>query len=246
MNNKNNQRKTDLEYLNKIEKNWNNDNSDLIDKLKAFTKFVPYTEFPKLFLKYELFKSIINVHGSIIECGVYQGSGIFTWAILSSIFEPVNHIRKIVGFDSFEGFTSVDKNDSSLKNPHLKKGGLKYTGFENLLENVKCFDSVRPLGHINKIELIKGDANFTIKSYKEDNPELVIALLYLDFDLYEPTKNALIQLYDLVPKGGIIVFDELANKDWPGETIAFKEMFDLKDIELKRFPFHPQISYFIK
>ena len=52
-------------------------------------------------------------------------------------------------------------------------------------------DFNRPNGHIPKIEFIQGDANVTIPEFVQDNPFLIISLLYLDFDIYEPTKTAL-------------------------------------------------------
>lgn len=51
----------------------------------------------------------LNIKGSIIECGVHQAGGVFTWAKLSSIYEPYNYHRKIIGFDTFKGFPSVKK-----------------------------------------------------------------------------------------------------------------------------------------
>ena len=50
----------------------------------------------------------------------------------------------------------------------------------------------------------------------------------------------------LVPKGGVICFDKLNCKDWKGESIAFKEVLDLKDIELKKFKYDTWVSYYIK
>ena len=61
----------------------------------------------KFLTKYELFKQILNVNGSIVEAGVLHGGGTLAWAKLSSILEPTNHTRKIIGFDTFEGFPSV-------------------------------------------------------------------------------------------------------------------------------------------
>ena len=60
-----------------------------------------------------------------------------------------------------------------------------------------------------EIELIKGDATQTIPEYVAKNPHLIISLLYLDFDIYEPTKTALEYLLPLVPKGGIVGLDEI-------------------------------------
>ena len=57
--------------------------------------------------------------------------------------------------------------------------------------------------------MIKGDATKTIPKFVKENPYLIIALLYLDFDIYEPTKVALEHLLQLVPKGGIVGLDEI-------------------------------------
>ena len=242
-----NQRVIDSEYLKDLSELWANDSQDYSVKIKAFMKYVPYTEFPKIFAKYELFKMIENVNGSIIECGVNQGNGLFTWGILSSIFEPVNHTRKIFGFDTFDGFTEINKKDKTdAENNHLYKGGLKYSRYDDMIKAIKYFDKIRPLGHISKIELIKGDASKTIPKFLKNNQHIIVSLLYLDFDIYEPTKEALKAMYDLVPKGGLIVFDQINIKEWSGETIAVKEVLGIKNLRLKRFNYHPQLSYYVK
>ena len=166
---------------------------------------------------------------------------------MSSIFEPVNHTRKIFGFDTFEGFTEINiKDKTDVINDHLHKGGLEYNRFDDLIMAIKYFDNIRPLGHIEKIELIKGDASKTIPQFLNNNPHLIISLLYLDFDIYEPTKEALKAMYDLVPKGGLVVFDQINIKEWSGETIAVKEVIGLENLRLRRFNYHPQLSYHIK
>jgi Macrocin-O-methyltransferase (TylF) len=239
-----NQRAVDLYYYEALDKYWDESIGTNLDKLRAFTKYVPLGEFPKLFAKYEIFKKILNVHGAIIECGVHQGAGLMTWGILSSIFEPVNHIRKIVGFDTFEGFVSVNEKDRA-HNDHIKRGGLAVRSFEDVKKAIRHYDTFRPLGHINKVELVKGDASLTIESYIEKNPHLVVALLYLDFDVFEPTRDAIKFLRSRMPKGAVIAFDELYIKQWPGETQAVHETLGLSNLRIERFPFHPQISYAI-
>jgi len=80
--------------------------------------------------------------------------------------------------------------------------------------------------------------------YLNKNPHLVIALLFLDFDLYEPTKIALQTFLPRIPKGGIIAFDEINNPYWPGETIAMIEKVkNLNGITLKKFSYDPNIAY---
>lgn len=238
-----NQRAQDIKYYEGLVNSWETGIGNTLDKLKAFTKYVPLSEFPKLFVKYELFKKVIGVHGAIIECGVHQGGGLLTWGMLSSIFEPINHIRKIVGFDSFEGFTSIHEKDKTVQNANLKVGGLAVDAEDDIRKSIELFDQFRPLGHIPKVQLVRGNAISTIPDFVKSTPHLVVAMLYLDFDVYEPTKVALQEFVPRMPKGSILVFDELYNDQWPGETQAVVDTIGIQQLKLERFPFHPQISF---
>lgn len=244
MQNSVNQRPGDLNYYQSLDNYWDQSIGSNVDKLRAFTKYVPFGEFPKFLAKYEIFKKILNVHGAIIECGVHQGGGLMTWGILSSIFEPVNHIRKVIGFDTFEGFSSLSEKDKA-QNEHAHTGGLAVNSYDDIKNAIRNYDSFRPLGHINKIELVKGDACVTIEQYIEANSHLVVALLYLDFDIFKPTLDAIKLLRERMPKGAVIVFDELYVKEWPGETLAVHQALGINNLRIERFPFHPQISYAI-
>lgn len=238
-----NQRPDDIKYFQELNKYWDKSIGTNLDKLRNFTKYVPFTEFPKFIAKYEIFKKILNIHGGIIECGVHQGGGLMTWALLSSIFEPVNHKRKIIGFDTFEGFAEITDKDFAPQNKDAKIGGLAVDAYSDINEAIRINDLFRPLGHIKKVDLIKGDANITIEKYIKENPHLVVSLLYLDFDVYTPTKRALELLRTRMPIGSIIVFDELYHEDWPGETQALIDTIGVNNLKIERFPFHPQISY---
>ena len=192
--------------------------------------------------KYEIYKKIIDVNGIIIECGVFNGAGLFTWAQLQNIFEPVNYNRKIVGFDTFEGFPQVNtKDENNEKN--YKKGDLKGENIHNFENSIKRYNMERHLSHIDNIELVKGDFMKTSEKYLDTNKHLIVSLLYLDFDLYEPTKKALEVFLPRMPKGAIICFDESNCINFPGETIAMLEELDIKKYVLQRFPFEPWISY---
>ena len=105
------------------------------------------------------------------------------------------------------------------------------------------YDKERFISNINKIELIKGDVKNTIPQFLKDNKFCLVSLLYLDFDIYEPTLIALKNFISRMPKGAIIAFDELNNKNWPGETVALLESIDINNFEIKRFNFEPNISY---
>ncbi len=242
-------KKEEADIFDNLYNKFNNSDLSLAYKLQAFPLWVRRQDIAYFMAKYEIFKKIINVNGSIVECGVFVGSGTLTWLHCSSILEPYNHTRKIIAFDTFSGFPGVDEKDVQTgTSEHLVEGGLNTNPsmYDELKELVKIHDANRPLSHINKVELIKGDACETIKKYTADNPHLLISLLYLDFDIYKPTKEALRGLLSRVVKGGIVAFDELNCKQYPGETIAMLEELDLTNVQLERFPFTTHLSYFVK
>jgi len=217
----------------------------MVERLINFPMYTPRQDLTNFLIKYELFKKVLDVHGSIVECGCLFGGGLMAFAQLSAIFEPVNHTRKIIGFDTFEGFAGVSEEDSASTSAEAREGGLAIDSFEEIERCVELYDMNRSVGHIEKVELVRGDATETIPAYISDNPHLLVSLLYLDFDVYEPTVAALEHFVPRMPKGAIIGFDELNLSDWPGETVALLERFDLNGLRIQRFPFGSTISYVV-
>ena len=164
------------------------------------------------------------------------------WAQMSAILEPVNLTRRIYGFDTFEGFPSLSECDRT-EHSEIKSGSLGANSFDELNELIKIYDSNRFLGHINKVQLIKGDATKTIPDFIQNNPHIVVSLLFLDFDLFEATKTAIENFYPRMPKGAIIAFDELDNPIWPGETQALLKTIGINKLKLERLDFDPYIGY---
>jgi len=212
-------------------------------KIQNFPKYLKRQTLSKILVRYELFKKQLKVKGSIIECGVHEGFGIMSWGHFSSILEPYNYHRKIIGFDTFKGFPDISKKDK--KTGYSKKGAFKekYNTYEDLKLAIKNFDSDRFLNKKEKIELVKGDANVTIPRFIKKNKHLVISLLWLDFDIYKPTKTALNFFIPKMAKGSLVVFDELNNPMWPGETTAFFELNKIKYRKLEIFEFEPNVAF---
>jgi hypothetical protein len=213
------------------------------DKLRNFPKYVRRQEIARFLCRYEIFKRQIGVKGSVVECGVHHGGGVMTWAQCSATLEPYNYHRKIIGFDTFKGFPDIAVQDGRGANAKVGAFGEGYDIHAELTRSIAEFDGNRYLNHKPKIELVKGDANHTIPRYLADNPHLLISLLYLDFDIYEPTITALTQLLPRIPKGGIVAFDEVNNPDWPGETLALLESLDLRAHRLECMEYEPNISF---
>lgn len=215
-------------------------------KLQSFAKYVRRQDISRFLAKNELFKMQLPVTGSIVECGSFMGQGLFTFAQLSAIYEPYNHTRRIIAFDTFEGFPSVSEFDSNTETK-WKKGDLASAPeiVNELNQCISLFDKNRPVGHIPKIELVQGDVKDSIDGYIKQNPHLIVSMLYLDFDIYEPTLIAIKALLERMPKGAVLAFDELNAGNCPGETLALMHTMGIHKVELKRTPFDPYISYAI-
>jgi len=211
-------------------------------KLENFPKYVRRQHLKRFLAFYELFKLILPVKGSIVECGVYRGFGVMSWAKLSAILEPENLTRRIYGFDTFEGFPSVHPNDQG-QFQRTEKCQLGSDSFDELVGLIKQYDADRFLGHIDKVELIRGDMVKTIPEFLHQHRHLLVSLLFIDCDLYEPTKAALEHFLPRMPRGAVLAFDDLDNPIWPGETLAMLEAAGTPKPKLRRIEWDPYIAY---
>lgn len=192
-----------------------------------------------------LYEKILGVHGIITEFGVRWGRNLALFEALRGIFEPFNHNRRIVGFDTFAGFPSVDAKDGSAD--IIAPGAYSVTKHyaDYLTEVLQCHEQESPIPNIRKFELIQGDATVEIGKYLAGNPQTVIAFAYFDFDIYEPTRKCLQAIRPHLTRGSVLGFDELNVKDYPGETIAVQEVLGLDRYPIRHHPFSPTQSYLI-
>ncbi len=212
------------------------------EKANHLGLFVKRQAMSRIVFMYELYKKIIGVHGVILEFGVRWGQDLALFESFRGMLEPFNYNRKIVGFDTFAGFPSISDKD---KMTH--KGDMNVTeNYDLYLDKIlQNHENASPLPHIKKYELVKGDAMVTFKKYLHEHPETIIAFAYFDFDIYEPTKLCLELCRDRFTKGSVIGFDELNHSDWPGETVALKEILGIDKVRVERFPFMPTGSYVV-
>jgi hypothetical protein len=96
---------------------------------------------------------------------------------------------------------------------------------------------------VDKVHLIKGDLIETVPRFVNEHPHVVVSLLFLDVDLYEPTKTALEHFIPRMPKGSIIAFDQLDNPIWPGEVKAVLDTVGIRSLELRRFEWDPYVAF---
>ena len=197
----------------------------------------------KLLYINELYKMIIRIPGVIMEFGTWWGANLAMFESFRAIYEPYNYTRKVVGFDTFEGYTDISKKDGN--DPLVQEGQYKVCDkyFETLSDILDYHQRENVMSHIKKFELCKGDAPVELNKYLKNNPETIISLAYFDLQLYKPTKKCLRQIVPYLTKGSVIAMDELNCKEFPGETKAFKEVIGLTSYRLIRSNFLPDRSY---
>lgn len=211
-------------------------------RLDNFPKYVRRVPLKRFLALYEIFKRVLPVKGSVVECGVFRGFGVMSWAKLSAILEPENLTRRIYGFDTFAGFPAIGDQDAS-EFARAQVGDLNAPSYDELVALIAQHDRDRYLGHIPKVELIKGDLVKTAPAFVAAHPHLLVSLLFIDCDLFEPTRAALEAFVPRMPKGALLVFDELDNPLWPGETLALLETLGLPKLRLQRLEWDPYISF---
>ncbi|MDD2535130.1 MAG: macrocin O-methyltransferase [Macromonas bipunctata] len=194
-----------------------------------------------LISRYELYKMVQEIPGDIVECGVYQGNSFLWLAHLSVILEPYAINRKFIGFDTFEGFSSIDENNDPKD---ISSNNFSDTSFSVIQKSLQAIDVLRPVNKIKRFELVKGDITETVPKYIEDNPAFTCAMLILDTDLYKPTLTALEHIIPNMPKGAIVVLDEYNYQNFQGETKALKDYKALGNFRIKRFKYDSCLAYF--
>jgi hypothetical protein len=219
------------------------------DLLTNWPAYIRRRDMVRFLSHYELFKNVIDLPGCILELGVYKGSSFFTWTKLLETFCPGDRSRRVYGFDHFEGLVDFTEDDGK-DNVRIDKvhGGWKASA-HHARTLVELHNDDNLIAGVTRCQLVEGNVLETIPKFIEDNPGLRIALLYLDMDLYEPTRFALEHLYPLVLEGGVVAFDEYALPSWEGETRAADELTATLSPRprLRKHPFavHPT-GWFIK
>lgn len=237
------------EYFASIEDYFISSGSTYTEKMHAFPRFVPRQSLAYFLARHEVFQRVLRLHGSILDFGVFRGSSFFTWHQLSAILEPYNHTRKIIGFDSFEGFSAFTEADSSPigEGFSLKaEGRMAFPdGEAELLRGIAMCDMNRPLGHVGKASIVKGTLPESFASYLNEHQETIVALANFGLGLYEPTRDTLALLKPRLQRGSILVFEDLNQAMWPGESKALYEVFQPNEISIERSPISPHVSWLV-
>ena len=206
-------------------------------------KIIPYSELifsSKDLARYDYFcdfaKKIESIPGCFVECGFGLGH---SFMALSSL--ALKQDRKILGFDSFQGFPNLSEFDRAEGNSTKAKfGSWNHTSLEEAERKLVSFgfsDTQR-----NSIHLEAGFVEDSVPKYLEKNMSFSVALLHIDLDLYEGYKTALNRFWPRMSYGGVVIFDEYGDSKWPGAKMAVDEFAVQRGLVIHR---HISGKYFV-
>jgi hypothetical protein len=220
-------------------------NQNIYDSFNSFIFSSDRNVFNKLIIKHAFYKMTEHLHGDIVECGVFKGSGLLAWLKLLDMYEP-NSLKKVLGFDFFNP-KFVDQLTDDVDKATMQQ---VFDRDSNLI-----FDDVSKEGIEQKIKsagfngdkcvLIPGDISLSSMNYIKDRPGLRISILYLDMDLEKPTYDALNILWDRVVRGGVVVFDEYAYHSW-SESNAVDRFICERNLKLCNTNIKAPTAYIVK
>jgi hypothetical protein len=187
----------------------------------------------------QLFAETLEVPGDIAELGVFRGLGLMTWANLLEAHCIGDRTKVVYGFENWAGFRQLAAEDGGSATEVDKiVGGYDPSQFrDELLSAIAIFDGDRFVPWKKRIELVDGDIETSVPAFVAANPGVRFSLVHFDCDLYQPTRAALAALWPRVSRGGVVLFDEYALKEWAGETRAVDEFFaDKPNVVVRTLP----------
>ena len=188
---------------------------------------------------YELYKMVKDVPGEIVECGVFKGASLVRFAAFRDLLSHAE-AKRVIGFDMFGKFPDTNYEEDKAKRQLF----IDNAGDESI--SIEQLETVFEQKKLSNYEFIKGDITKTVPEYVQAHPELKIALLNLDVDIYEPSVTILEHLFPRIANGGVLVLDDYGV--FPGETKAVDDYLAANNIQLEQrvFPFSNKPVYIVK
>ena len=221
-----------------------------LDAVKHFPVLARRQWLKRFLAHAEFFKQTLDVPGDIAELGVFRGLGLMTWANLLEAFAIGDRTKTVYGFDNWAGFTGFSPEDGPQSETANKVvGGFDPSHYRAELESaLRIFDEDRFVPWKPRVKLIDGAIEESVPRFLDEHPGIRFSLVHFDCDLYAPTAAALAAIWPRVSRGGVVLFDEYAIADWPGETRAVDEFIaERPELRVQTLPWtNAPAGYLIK
>lgn len=218
------------------------------EKERSLGLFIRGSLLARIFAIRELYEKIVMLPGVIIDLGTWRGQTAVVCENLRAIFEPLHLNRRIVCFDTFEGYKGFSDKDraTALHKEGTYKVSDDYAEFLNNL--LMLHEKNNAMGHnFGKHKVIKGDCRVTVPKFFSDCPNEVVSLAFFDVNAYEPTLDSFKTIYDKLVPGGVIAFWQLTRDVIPAEGMVYaNNIINHYNHTINRSQFYPGLCYIVK
>lgn len=202
---------------------------EIFEDENRFMLYAHPSRMAKLLAHLEAYQRVFDVPGAVVECGVFKGASFVTLATFRKLVDPMPD-RPLIGFDTFAEFPTTEFAPDVAK----RKAFIDEAGSQSIAKD-ELHAVLERKGLGERVDLVAGDITRTLPAYIDAHPELRVALLNLDTDIYEPAKVILEQLWPRMSPGGIVLLDDYGV--FEGETKAVDEYFEGREIEIEALPY---------
>ena len=190
----------------------NKDFLHLYEQVSSFTMLSP----ARLQALYEHAMMVCRIgsKGNFVECGVAGGG---SSALLAALLKANGHAEaRLFCCDSFSGMPAPTRNDTHAGTDADATGWGHGTC---AAPESSVQDICARVGAADRIEIVKGYFCDTLPVWKERMEP--VALLHMDGDWYESTRDILLTLYDILLPGAYVQVDDYGH--WDGCRKAIHE-----------------------
>jgi O-methyltransferase len=166
--------------------------------------------------------TIQSLEGGVAELGTYKGGS------AKLLAKAIGHSRPVHVFDTFEG-VPVDLTDPTVDfvmedHPHLN---ISWAGAYHGGEWVASYDKVKKfLSDCPSLTVHKGLVPDVLQEVSEES----FCFVYLDMDIYQPTRDALQFFWPRLVSKGVIMLDDFGHLQ--GVTDAIVEFATEHDLQI--------------
>ena len=196
-----------------------------------------------------IYRKIVALPGIVIDLGTWRGQTAVLCENLRAIHEPLNFYRRIVCFDTFEGYSGFSERDRPTalhQDGTYDVGGNSYA--EYLRQLLVLHEKSNAMGHnCGKHKVIEGDCRATLPEFFAEHGHETVALAFFDLNSYDPTRQAFEAVWQRLVPGGIVAFWQLTRANVPAEGSVYAEqILPAVPHKIHRSDFYPGLCFLEK
>ena len=219
------------------------------EKERSLGLFIRGSLLARIMATADIYAKIVNKPGVVIDLGTWRGQTAVLCENLRAIYEPLHLNRRIVCFDTFEGYKGFSGKDQATTLHKEGTYGVGGESYASLLSRLLVLhERNNAMGHNHgKHKVIAGDCRLTLPQFFKDCPNEVVSLAFFDVNSYDPSHKSFDVIFERLIPGGIVAFWQLTRDVIPAEAMVYAEQILTKRAhDLFRSPFYPGLCYLIK